>query len=219
MHHTKHKGDIATAKTILDLTQKGYVVFAPVICENARFDLIAYKDSKCYRIQCKYSILGIANNKTNWADKNGTHSKTYSKEDFDYYAVYLPEIDKVCYPSTDFIGIKIRHQVPKSATPFWWYEDFLEFTDSAEKKTYKDFGYEITRDFFTREGTRKVQRPSKEELEKLIWEFPMTTLSKKFGVSDNAIRKWAQSYGIKTPHQGYWLKKCAKRNSNPRPEV
>jgi DNA-binding transcriptional MerR regulator len=46
-------------------------------------------------------------------------------------------------------------------------------------------------------NNRKVKnRPSKEELEKLIWEKPFTELGKQFGVSDNAIRKWCKDYGI-----------------------
>ncbi|QSJ18366.1 hypothetical protein JYQ62_06150 [Nostoc sp. UHCC 0702] len=29
-HHTKEKADIAVAKTIVDLTHKGYVIFTPL---------------------------------------------------------------------------------------------------------------------------------------------------------------------------------------------
>lgn len=43
---------------------------------------------------------------------------------------------------------------------------------------------------------RKATRPSKSELEELIQTYPFTTIGKMFGVSDNAIRKWAKSYGI-----------------------
>jgi len=43
---------------------------------------------------------------------------------------------------------------------------------------------------------RKVVRPSKEELEKLIKELPMTTIGKQFEVSDNAVRKWAKRYKL-----------------------
>lgn len=39
-------------------------------------------------------------------------------------------------------------------------------------------------------------RPSKEQLQKDIEEMPMTSVGKKYGVSDNAIRKWARKYGI-----------------------
>lgn len=53
---------------------------------------------------------------------------------------------------------------------------------------------------------RKVSRPSKEKLLSLLWRKPMTTLAKEFGVSDNAIRKWAKSYKIPFPPRGYWAK-------------
>lgn len=56
--------------------------------------------------------------------------------------------------------------------------------------------------------SRKVERPSKEELEKLIWEKPFATLSKEFGVSDVAIKKWCKYYGINNfPPRGYFLRK------------
>lgn len=43
---------------------------------------------------------------------------------------------------------------------------------------------------------RKVVRPEKEELEQMIKNMTWTAIGKKHGVSDNAIRKWAKSYGI-----------------------
>jgi len=59
----------------------------------------------------------------------------------------------------------------------------------------------------SREFTRKVIRPSKETLEKEILEVPMTHLGKKYGVSDNAVRKWCKSYGINVSNgRGYWSK-------------
>jgi 5-methylcytosine-specific restriction endonuclease McrA len=54
---------------------------------------------------------------------------------------------------------------------------------------------------------RKTQRPSKEELENLINSYPMITIAKIYGVSDNAIRKWAKSYNIQLKNRlGYWQK-------------
>ena len=44
--------------------------------------------------------------------------------------------------------------------------------------------------------SRYVNRPLKEDLEKLIIEMPMIHIGKKFGVSDTAIRKWCIKYGI-----------------------
>ena len=45
-------------------------------------------------------------------------------------------------------------------------------------------------------GRRKTIRPSKEVLTEEIANFPMTHLGKKYGVSDNAVRKWARAYEI-----------------------
>lgn len=43
---------------------------------------------------------------------------------------------------------------------------------------------------------RKVERPSKEELKVLIAENNWLKLGRMFGVSDNAVRKWARQYGL-----------------------
>ena len=46
------------------------------------------------------------------------------------------------------------------------------------------------------ETTRICKRPSRDELKQLIRTIPFTTISKKYGVTDNAIRKWCDSYGL-----------------------
>ena len=43
---------------------------------------------------------------------------------------------------------------------------------------------------------RLQERPSKEELYSLIKTLPFTTIGKKYGVSDNAIRGWCRQYGL-----------------------
>jgi hypothetical protein len=43
---------------------------------------------------------------------------------------------------------------------------------------------------------RKIERPSKEQLEQEIEETNYCAIGRKYGVSDNAIRKWARSYNI-----------------------
>jgi predicted nucleic acid-binding Zn ribbon protein len=54
--------------------------------------------------------------------------------------------------------------------------------------------------------SRRVERPTKDELYKLIWEMPTVKVAKKFKVSDKAIEKWCKSYGIEKPPRGYWAK-------------
>ena len=43
---------------------------------------------------------------------------------------------------------------------------------------------------------RICDRPSREELKTLIRTTPFTKIATNFGVSDNAIRKWCDSYGL-----------------------
>ncbi len=47
---------------------------------------------------------------------------------------------------------------------------------------------------------------SKEELERLVWKYPTTKVSKMFGVSDVAISKRCKRLGIPKPPRGYWTK-------------
>jgi len=45
-------------------------------------------------------------------------------------------------------------------------------------------------------NSRRAKRPTKEELEKDIEEMSWLAIGKKYGVSDNAVRKWAKAYKI-----------------------
>lgn len=61
---------------------------------------------------------------------------------------------------------------------------------------------------------RKVERPSREELEKLIWSKPTTSIAKDFGVSDKAVEKWCKFYGIDKPPRGYWTRQSQSQSLN-----
>lgn len=47
------------------------------------------------------------------------------------------------------------------------------------------------------------ERPSAEELEKLLWDTNFTEVGRKFGVSDNAVRKWCLNYGMSNKAADY----------------
>ncbi len=57
-----------------------------------------------------------------------------------------------------------------------------------------------------RPNKRKVERPSKEELAKMVWEIPAEKIADKFGVTGNSIRKWCILYKVDKPSRGYWTK-------------
>ena len=52
----------------------------------------------------------------------------------------------------------------------------------------------------------KIQWPSKEELEKMVWSTPTSKLALQLGVGDKAIHKRCIKYGITKPGPGYWRK-------------
>jgi len=45
-------------------------------------------------------------------------------------------------------------------------------------------------------GQRRVIRPSKEDLKNSIKNLSWLAMGRKYGVSDNAVRKWARRYGL-----------------------
>ena len=63
------------------------------------------------------------------------------------------------------------------------------------------------------------RRLDKEDLEKLVWSSPLSTLGDMFGKSDNAVRKWAKQEGIPLPNQGYWNKVAAGKIPYPNGKV
>lgn len=51
--------------------------------------------------------------------------------------------------------------------------------------------------------SRIVNRPSAEQLKQELIEFNFVQVGKKYGVSDNAIRKWCKAYGMSTSSKDY----------------
>lgn len=271
---SKQKGDIGAIKVISDLAEKGYVILTPLVCESLPFDVVAYKDGKFTKIQCKYTSNGSAPKATSWTDKHGSHKRKYRDGDFDYYGLYLPSINKVIYPSIKFAGSTIRSTIPATNQKFYWWEDFKDFTDFADKRSVKDDGMtkrktsdtssfkfellkipskeeliqlysakslkEIACDYKISERVvsgwikkynilkesvkpkqvkiakdfkkNKISYPSKEVLQKMVWETPTTILAERIGVSDVALAKMCKKLGIEKPPRGYWAKKSAQSN-------
>lgn len=56
-------------------------------------------------------------------------------------------------------------------------------------------------------GSQKIEWPSKEDLEKLVWEKPLIQLSEDLKISDRSIKRKCQKLNIKLPPMGYWAKK------------
>ena len=43
---------------------------------------------------------------------------------------------------------------------------------------------------------RRIERPTKEELKEMIRIKPFTQIAQQYKVTDNAVRKWCDSYGL-----------------------
>ncbi len=118
-HHTKNKGDLGVLKAQLDLYEKGYLILTPHT-EHSPFDLVGYKNGKFLRIQVKYRTA--KNDKievpfrTCWADKNGTHTQDYDKNEIDIMCVYCPDTDKCYYvnPQECNKTFNLRLSTPKN---------------------------------------------------------------------------------------------------------
>ena len=66
---------------------------------------------------------------------------------------------------------------------------------------------------------RQWRKLDKENLEKLVWSSPLSTLGYMFGKSDNAVRKWAKEKGILLPVGGYWNKVAHGKIAYPNGKV
>lgn len=206
-HTNSSLASLALIKTITDLFVKGHYPFIPVHEYHLCCDLMVLtNDNKVYKLQIKHSTAGLVRcKKTKY---NGQQSN-YSSDDLDYYAIYLPSVDKVIYPSIKFSGCTIATTHRMSFVDFYWYEDFISFTDIARKRNYSEFNYLkediIKANSWIRSDKRyHSNKPSKQELEDIIWKIPASELAKKYSVSDTTIARWCKSYQIKKPNRGYW---------------
>lgn len=60
--------------------------------------------------------------------------------------------------------------------------------------------------------SRQVERPSKEELFQLLKKSSFAAVARDFGVTDNAVRKWCDSYGL-SRHSADYKEKKPKNSS------
>lgn len=87
-------------------------------------------------------------------------------------------------------------------TGYYWYQDDMDYPiRKPHRHTCKKCGKIIKRSskYCTdclNSIRRFCERPSREELKDLIRTLPFTKIGEEFGVSDNAIRKWCDSYSL-----------------------
>lgn len=101
-HQTKDKGDLAVAKTILNLRKHGIYTCLP-ISEHLPFDLIAVMPDMrtLRRVQVKYRAdTGVGafdiSFRSNYYDSKKIYSKKVDLDEIDTYGVYCPD-SRDCY--------------------------------------------------------------------------------------------------------------------------
>lgn len=94
-------------------------------------------------------------------------------------------------------------ELPENANEIFDEEYAQKLIEEKQRKKYfcERCGSEITHKAklcveCARLISRKVDRPSREELKKLIREKPFTHIAKDFSVSDNAVKKWCITYNL-----------------------
>ena len=107
-HHTKDNGDLGLVMVIADLVRHGVDVYVP-LSEHQPSDLIAADESgRVSRVQVKYRSLaptGVVSIDfiNTYSDSHGVHQKLADRSQFDCYAVYCPQTEKVYYLRIDDI--------------------------------------------------------------------------------------------------------------------
>lgn len=196
---TEQKSEIAILKVKLDLLEKGWFIFESAIDYKLPFDLlICNSQGEIKKIQVKYSTRGVIKSGSGYQSvKQQKHIQTkYIVGDFDYFAVYLPAVDKVIYPSIKYAGCVIAMEVRNSSQPFYWYLDFLSFTDTATYRTCYEFGKEPT--MFAR-NRNKTPIPPRNELESFVMKLSVKHIAQHYNCAHRTVRNWIQQYGLIRP--------------------
>jgi hypothetical protein len=82
----------------------------------------------------------------------------------------------------------------------------LFYTNALRKKSRKNV---YCSQECAHRATHRCDWPSKEVLEKMVWEIPSKQIGINYGVSDKTVERWCRKYGIAKPYPGYWQQKLA----------
>lgn len=102
----KEVGDIAVAKVLGSLLQKGYAVLLP-FGDSQRYDLVLDRGGVLSKVQCKSGRLRngcirFGTSSTMWY--GGFRRKNYRGQ-VDFFGIYCPELEKAYLIPVDSIGL------------------------------------------------------------------------------------------------------------------
>lgn len=217
------KGQIIELKVQIELLRYGFDISIPNY-NASRYDLIADTGNELLRIQVKKSISNSPSSFSFSCTTQNVKSSTgakhkYTNDEIDYFAtvwndkVYLIPVDEtstqktIRFNDTTYLAQNILSEYSRLKDE--------ELYNSSHKNKYYciDCGCEIssnaTRCITCKNKTQRIaERPDRETLKNLIRTTPFTTIAQKYKVTDNAIRKWCDSY--KLPRRAGDIKKISE---------
>ena len=198
------KGQITELKVQEEFLRYGFEVSIPVY-NVSRYDMLVDTGNEILKIQVKTSRVNNESARDSFIFNCFSDAGRYTKNDVDYFAtvwknkVYLIPFDetskeKTIYEedSTYLISNILNKEKIKD-------EDL--FTIEKKKNKCIDCGCEIYSTSIRciqceHKRQQKVERPSREEFKNLIRTKSFLEIGRMYGVSDNAIRKWCDSYKL-----------------------
>ena len=204
------KGQIIELKVQEELLRYGFDISVPTY-NASKYDLIADTGRELLRIQTKKSIAASMSSFTFPCTTQNVRSSSkakhkYTSDEIDYFAtvwndkVYLVPVDETSATKS----IKFDDEQYLASNILSAYERLSDeqlYNSSSKGKYYcEDCGCEISEGAVKCISCRNKEKakniPKRNELKKLIRTTPFTTIGKQFNVSDNAVRKWCDKYGL-----------------------
>lgn len=204
------KGQIIQLKVQEELLRYGFDISIPTY-NASKYDLIADTGKELLKIQVKKSISNSNSSFTFPCTTQNVKSSTkakhkYTLDEVDYFAtvwkdkVYLIPIDETSTQKT----IQFDDNTYLASNILKSYERLSDeelYNSSHSGKFYcEDCGCEISygakKCLSCRNKEKSKNIPTKAELKILIRNMPFTAIGNQYNVSDNAVRKWCDKYGL-----------------------
>ena len=183
----KDKGNVGEAYALAFLIKEGYTVSKP-LNENQSYDFIIEKDNCLLKVQVKSTSVYKNNNwivtlATSGGNKYNNTRKYFDKNKIDYIIIVVKS-GGIFFLSTSDIENKTAIRVNEEKFKINYLNDYENNNQFKEKK----INIEILK------KDRKRNRPPYEILIQDTKSLGFSATGRKYGVSDNSIRKWIKFY-------------------------
>lgn len=204
------KAQIIELKVEEELLRYGFDISIPTY-NASKYDLIADTGNGFIRIQVKKSIYTSNSSFTFRCTNQNVRSKTgkkhkYTVDEIDYFAtvwhnkVYLVPVGEpgeaktIKFDDETFLAKNVLSDYERLS------DEELYNTMSHGKYYCEDCGCNVSpyakRCLCCRNAKRAASIPQRHELKKLLRILPFTKVGEKYGVTDNAVRRWCAKYGL-----------------------